>query len=452
MQQGNRDTICALSSGRERAGVAVVRLSGPNAMALGWSRFRSRRPRTVPPPREMILGVVLDNQGRELDDALLVYFPANSSYTGEPVVEFHLHGSPVIVEAVLESLMATGARAALPGEFTRRAFLAGRFDLTQAEAVADLIAARSLTAARAAHRRLTGALSGRIAALRDTLAEARALAEAAVDFPGEDIGHVEPTELLALIRRTREGVAELLAGHQRARTLAQGMVVALTGRPNAGKSSLLNLLAGARRALVHESPGTTRDLIEVEVEFAGAPVRLVDTAGLREAEHEVERQGVDLARRAIAEADLTIYLFDGAAGVTPEDRRLLAELDAADRLAVWNKTDLRPPDAAFAEFGDLAVSATRGDGLDALRERIAQMAGLDGGAGEALLATVRHAQAAAEAAQCLERAELLATNDLRWELVAEELRDAAAALGQIIGETTVDQVLEAIFSRFCVGK
>jgi len=421
-------------------------------MSLGWSRFRSRRPKTVPSPREMILGVVLDDRGEELDDALLVYFPSGSSYTGEPVVELHLHGSPIIVEAVLESLIAAGARAARPGEFTRRAFQAGRLDLSQAEAVAELIAARSLAGARAAHRRLTGALSERIAGLRDTLAQARALVEAAVDFPGEDIGRIEPAELLALIRRARQGVAELLAGHQRARTLAQGAVVALTGRPNAGKSSLLNLLAGARRALVHESPGTTRDLIEAEIELAGAPLRLIDTAGLRETEHEVERQGVDLARRVAAEADLTIYLLDGAAGVTPEDRRLLAELDAADRLVIWNKTDLRPPDTAFAEFGDLAVSATRGDGLEALRERIAQIAGLNGGAGEALLATVRHAQATAQAARNLEEAERLVTGDARWELAAEELREAAATLGEIVGEATVDHILDVIFSRFCVGK
>jgi tRNA modification GTPase len=432
--------------------VAVVRVAGEDALAVAWRRFRPRRPLDAPPPRKMILGDALDADGRALDEALFVYFPAASSYVGEPTVEFQMHGSPALVDALLTALADAGARPALPGEFTRRAFLNGRLDLAQAEAVADLIEAKSLAAARAAHRRLTGALSEKVGALRELLAQAMALFEAEIDFPDEDIGAVDRRETVALLDEALRGVEALLAGSQRARRLAEGAIVAIAGRPNAGKSSLFNRLAGARRAIVHETAGTTRDAIEAEIELDGAPVRLVDTAGLRDAEHEVERQGVERAREAIAGADWILYLIDGAAGVTAADRRSLDEIDGARAIAVWNKLDLRAPDAAFAELQGVAVSAKDGTGVEALRQRLAAALGLDRGADEALLAAVRHRRLAEKAHACLTEARRLAVADAGAELAAVELRDAAEALGEIIGETTAEQVLDAIFARFCVGK
>ncbi|NLH47946.1 MAG: tRNA uridine-5-carboxymethylaminomethyl(34) synthesis GTPase MnmE [Myxococcales bacterium] len=452
MLPDRRDTIAALATARGRAGVAIVRLSGPDALAIGRKFFRPHTPAHTPPPRQMVLGTVLDGEKQPLDEALFVYFPAKSSYTAEPVVEFHLHGSPVVVETLLAALTAHGGRIAEPGEYTRRAFLGGRLDLSQAEAVAELIEARSLAAARAARRRLTGALSERVGRIRDRLTEALALAEAEIDFPDEDIGPLDRREMLAAIAAADAGVAALLAGHQRARTLAQGAVVALAGRPNAGKSSLFNRLAGARRALVHETAGTTRDPIEAEVVIEGLPLRLVDTAGLRQTEHDVERAGVAWARETIAAADLAIYLIDGAVGVTADDRQWLAEFAAVPRLVVWNKLDLAAPDASFAGLGDLAVSAKEGTNGEELRRRLVQLLGADGADNEALLAAVRHRNLAEKARLNLAAARDLATAGDKSELAALELREAAAALGEIIGETTPDQVLDTIFARFCVGK
>ena len=451
MLPSNRDTICALATARGRAGIAVVRLSGPDALAIGWSRFAPHRSMDEPPPRQMVLGRVLDATGETLDEALCVYFPAGGSYTGEPVVEWQLHGNPAIVEAALESLLAGGARLAEPGEFTRRAYLAGRMDLSQAEAVADLIEARSLAAARAAQRRLSGALSAKVTELRNVLIEAMALAEAEIDFPEEDIGEVDQARLRALVEQAQAGVAELLAGHQRARALAEGAQVAIAGRPNAGKSSLLNRLAGTRRALVHPEAGTTRDRVEVEVVIDGIPVRLIDTAGLRRHAGDVEQQGIELARQAVAEADHVIYLIDGGVGVTEADRELIAELPER-RLIVWNKVDLRAPSTDFADLGDVTVSATEGTGIDTLRERLVVDLGVSEDASETLLATIRHKNLTEIASDRLQTASAATQNGVGIELVVTDLRDAATALGEILGETTADDVLDALFSRFCVGK
>lgn len=446
------DTITALSSARGRAGVAVMRISGPDALTVGWRRFTPRKAMKDPPPRFMILGEMLDREGKKVDEVLFVYFPAGGSFTGEPVVEFHLHGGPVVVEAALESLIEAGARPAEAGEFTRRAFLNGRLDLSQAEAVIDLIDAKSLVAARVARRRLAGALSDKVDGLRVHLAQAMALLETQIDFPEQDLGRVEPAEINGLLAETQAGLAALLAGHNRARVLAQGAVVAIAGRPNAGKSSLLNRLAGTRRALVHERAGTTRDVIEIEITPAGIPVRLFDTAGLHEADDEVERAGVDLALETIATADLVIYLVDGKVGTTPADRENVQSLSPDRRIVAWNKCDLCPPDEAFAEMANLAISATEGTGLDALTDLLVDMLGAAPGNGEALMASIRQHDLARRAQERLRAAEGIVSLGRDHELAAEELRDAARYLGSIVGETTAEDILSEIFSRFCVGK
>ncbi len=444
------DTIAALASARGRAGIAVVRLSGPDALAIGRRCFVPRTPGEAQ-PRRMILGRALDAEGHALDEALFVYFPPGASYTGEPVVELHLHGGPVIVAAALEALLAAGARAAEPGEFTRRAFLSGRLDLAQAEAVGEMIAARSIAAVRAAHRRLAGALSEKVETMRDTLAEAMGLVEAEIDFPDEDIGRVPPREVTDLLDEVLAAADALLAGHARARALAEGAVVAIAGRPNAGKSSLLNRLAGARRALVHEQPGTTRDLIEADVVLAGVPVRLVDTAGLRAARDEVERQGLELARQTIAGADLVVYLLDGANGVTDDDCTYLAAL-AGPHLAVWNKCDLAMPDGAAEALAAWPVSAKRGDGIEELVAELARRVAGDESVGEALLAATRQHELVSRARAHLAAGRAIAATGRDHELAAEELRQAANALAELVGQTTADDVLNTIFARFCVGK
>ena len=318
--------------------------------------------------------------------------------------------------------------------------------------MADLIAAKSEVAVRVAHRRLTGALSEQVGAMQRELTAAMALLEADIDFPDQDLGGVDPAEVVGTIDRCLAGAASLLAGHDRARMLAQGAVVALAGRPNAGKSSLLNRLAGTRRALVHHEAGTTRDLIEADVDVNGVPVKLIDTAGLRDAAHEVEQQGIDLAMETIASADLTIYLVDGTVGFTDEDKRHVAALPDDHCLLVWNKVDLAEPGDDFDEDKGLLLSATEGRGVDELRERIVQRLGAEATDGEALLATVRQRHLVERAQQRLQAARGIAESGRDHELAALELRDAADALGAIIGETTTEDVLDAIFSRFCVGK
>ncbi len=421
----NSDTIFAPATAQGRAAIAVLRLSGPATRAM------LRRLCKVPPPREARLRTLRAASGEALDRAIVLWLPGPRSYTGEDCAELHLHAGPAVLAAVAAALAQAGARPAEPGEFTRRAFLAGRLDLTEAEAVADLAAAETEAQRRQALRQLEGGLALRLAAWSQRLTEILAHAESLIDFPDEDAA-----QLLAAIGDGRAALAaELRAAIEDAagERLRDGLTVAVAGPPNAGKSTLFNALAGREAAIVAATPGTTRDVIETRVVLGGVPVTLLDTAGLRDSADPVEQEGIARARARAAEADLVLNLHPAGSAPLP--------IAARRALSVATKTDLHASDA------ELAVSAMTGAGLAALRQRLeAEAVALTRAAGPPPLTTARHRAALAEAARHLETEVELA------ELVAEELRAARAALGRVSGQTGVESVLDAIFSRFCIGK
>ncbi len=382
-------------------------------------------------------------QGETIDQGLALYFPAPHSYTGEAVLELQGHGGPVVMQALLSACVDAGARIAEPGEFTRRAFLEGKLDLAQAEAVADLIDAASREAARSALRSLSGEFSAAIGALQARLVELRAVTEAMLDFPEEEVDALHREDAAARLAQARQSLGEVLAKSRRGSLLRGGIHVVLAGRPNVGKSSLLNRLAGEERAIVTPIPGTTRDALREPILIEGVPVVVVDTAGLRESRDEIERLGMQRTRQELDRADLVIAVFEANRG-----RDALQDLPAAPaRIDVYNKIDLAP---GFAPPADaLGVSAKTGAGLEALRQRILEVAGWSTGGEPVFLARERHLRALDRASAHLAAA---AGETARWEFFAEELRLAHAALGSITGEFSADDLLGEIFQRFCIGK
>jgi tRNA modification GTPase len=398
------------------------------------------------------LATFRDAKGTPIDQGIALYFPAPGSYTGEHVLELQGHGGPVVLRSLLSACVDAGARLAEPGEFTRRAFLNGRLDLAQAEGVADLIEAATDVAARAALRSLSGEFSAAVDALVSQLTDLRALTEAGLDFPEEDIDPVHRDDLQRRLAAVREALAGVFARSRKGSLLLTGINVVLAGRPNVGKSSLLNRLAGDDRAIVTPVPGTTRDTLREAISIEGVPLNIIDTAGLRDAADEVERLGIERTWRELDRADVVLMLFDASTGVTAEDRALLARLpQAAHRIHVFNKIDLAglPPEVRAADPQEILVSAKADTGIDLLRTALLQAAGWDC-AGESLfIARARHLRALLLAG---ERLEVAATQHARLELFAEELRLAQEALVGITGEFSADDLLGEIFSRFCIGK
>lgn len=442
-----RDTIAAVATPPGHGGIGIVRVSGPLAADVA-ERVLGK----VPAPRRAVRCTVRDRAGELVDDGLALYFPAPGSYTGEPVLEFQGHGGPVVMQAVLAACLDAGARLATPGEFTQRAFLNGKLDLAQAEAVADLIDAASREAARSALRSLQGDFSAAIDALLRELTELRALTEAMLDFPEEDVDAVHRDAALERLQRAEASLNEVLARSRQGSLLRGGVNVVLAGRPNVGKSSLLNRLAGEERALVTTVPGTTRDALREAVQIEGVPFNIVDTAGLREAQDEVERLGVERSWHELGRADIVVAVFEADRGLGEDDRALLAALPGAGRrLHVFNKCDLLES-AAAGRRGDeppeVWVSAKSGAGLDELRTALLEAAGWSGNGESVFLARERHLRALLEARDHL----ATARGEPRWELFAEELRLAQRALGEIGGEFTADDLLGEIFTRFCIGK
>lgn len=439
------DLIYALATPMGGA-IAVVRLSGAGADALLHAIFTGRGG-----PREMVYGRVVDEAGETLDQAMAAFFPAPRSYTGEDMAELYLHGGQASVRRVL-ALLGRHARSARPGEFTERAFLAGKLDLAQAEAVMDLINAGAERGAKSALSQLEGGLSRRIAAVEGQLLDALSGLEAAIDYPEEleeDVTSTLPHTLAAAEADLRALIGAGLSG----RVLREGARVALVGRPNAGKSSLLNALSGVERAIVTQYAGTTRDVLEETVSMEGVPVTLFDTAGIRAAEDPVERIGVARARSAAERADLLLICFDLGAPLSEEDFALLAETAARPRIAVCNKSDLPAlwkPDA-LADFGlpVMTVSAQTGEGLAALRQAIAASVAPE--AESALVTNARHIEALQRAAASMAQAREMAAG-AELELVATDLREALNALGEITGRTAAADLIERIFAKFCVGK
>jgi len=439
------DTIYALASGAGRAGVAVWRLSGEGSGAA----LQALTGRPLPPPRRATRAVLRDAAGETIDDGLALWFPAPRSFTGEAVVELQLHGGRAVARALAAALAGLGLRPAEPGEFSRRAFLAGKIDLTQAEAIADLVEAETAAQRRQALRQMEGGLVRQIEAWRARLVAIAARLEAVIDFAEEEL----PEDLLERIEADAAALTADLAAHLadggRGEAVRDGIEITLVGAPNAGKSSLLNRLAGREAAIVSAEAGTTRDVIEVHLDLGGWPAILADTAGLREAEAAIEAEGVRRALRRAERADLKLAVFD-ASQAPALDAATLAMVDDAT-LVVLNKSDLvtGPLPERVAGRPTVAVSARQGDGIEALLDRLAQdlERRLAGGAAP-LLTRARHRAAAEAARQAL--AGWSARGDLG--LAAEAVRAAAAALGRITGRVETEELLDAIFSEFCLGK
>jgi len=434
----SRDTIAAIATPAGRGGIGVVRISGPAVPAIS-----SRLLGSLPAPRHASFARFRNARGEPIDEGLALYFPPPHSYTGEAVLELQGHGGPVVMQAVLRACLDAGARLAEPGEFTRRAFLEGRLDLAQAEAVADLIDASSEQAARAALRSLSGEFSSAIQSLASQLVELRALTEAMLDFPEEEVDALHRADAAARLAQVKRQLDHVLAKSREGSLLRSGIHVVLAGRPNVGKSSLLNRLAGEDRAIVTPIAGTTRDALREPIQIQGVPLTLVDTAGLREASDTIEQLGMERTQSELARADLVLLVEEAGKPAPPP----VGLAPGAQRTVVYNKLDLAPQFKPPA--GAVAVSAKTGQGLEDLRAAILAAAGWSSTGESVFLARERHLRALESAREHLDaaRGELA-----RWEFFAEELRLAHAALGAITGEFTADDLLGQIFSRFCIGK
>ncbi len=454
------DTIAAIATGAGEGGIGIVRLSGAGALAVAERVFRPRRGLPLGRRRShtVTYGWVQTPAGERVDEALALVMRAPHSYTGEDVVELQCHGGQLAVRRVLEQTLQAGARLAEPGEFTRRAFLNGRLDLSQAEAVVDLIRAKTDRAMAAAVAHLGGSLREAVSAVRSRLLEMMAHVEADIDFPELELEVQTREEIAAGCDEALAAVERLLGGARAGRILREGLRVVLAGRPNVGKSSLLNRLVRENRAIVTAVPGTTRDVIAEWVELGGVPVQLSDTAGIRDTDDPVEQIGVERTREALRQAHLVLVVVDCAAGLLPEDREWIRELPAtASRIGVANKIDLNPAfplselTEALGGAPVVAVSAERCTGISELEAEIARHAGaLD--AGEELLVNARQAEAIGRAAAHLREAREALAQGVGVELVGIDLRAAWMALGEVTGETADDDLLDQIFSRFCIGK
>lgn len=454
-----RDTICALSTPPGHSGIAVVRLSGERSLELAQRVFVPRR-RPGFEPRRAELGRVLDAGGAAIDEALALYFPAPHSYTGEEMVEFSLHGSPVIAAALLEALCLEGARPAGPGEFTLRAFTSGKMDLAGAEAVADLIGAQTLLQAQTALRQRSGELGRELRPVREALIDIIVQLETAVEFVEEDVPAVSRRALALRLDEALGRLRRMVDSYRRGRIVREGFTLAVVGRPNVGKSSLFNALLGRERSIVARLPGTTRDLVSESTSIGGIPVHLQDTAGIRQSEDPVERLGVDRSYAAIADADALLLVADRARARSEEDEGVRERLAGLEGAVVLNKSDLAGAwgtDEAtrFARgWPVFEVSAARGDGIAGLRAWLLElMLGSGGVPTEGVLVTRwRQRRHLEEAAGRLAAAAAALEGGMSEEFALYDLRRGLESLGALTGEVHTEDLLTEIFSRFCIGK
>ena len=442
--QPARDTIAAIATPPGTGGVSIIRISGSEALAIA-----ARVSGTTPAPRRATLAHIRDARGDTLDQALLLYYPAPHSYTGEDTLEIQGHGGIAVTQAVLAAVLDAGARLAEPGEYTRRAYLNNKIDLAQAEAIADLINARSQAAVKAANRSLQGDFSRQIETLAADLLALRIYIEAALDFPEEEIDFLREGDIAARLQGWGECLRTLLAQSTQGRLMNDGINLVIAGKPNAGKSSLLNALVGEERAIVTAQAGTTRDIVRETILIHGMPVNILDTAGLREAEDLVEQEGIRRTRHALSQADLILLLRDGSALDGATDDELPANIP---QLLAYNKAD-QTPFAVQAQHTDgLWISAKTGTGIDALRDAIAHAVGRDDREESPYIARERHLRALHQAERHYQHALAQLHSTQNGELIAEDLRLAHEALGSITGAVSSDDLLGHIFSAFCIGK
>lgn len=452
------DTIVAIATPPGRGGIGVVRLSGPNAQSIAGallSRRAGLKARTA--TLATLTRAAGDDDAEQIDQVLATFFPGPASYTGDDVVELSAHGSPVVLEAIVEAAMRSGARLAEPGEFTFRGFLNGRIDLVQAEAVADLVDSVTPLQARLAYDQLEGTLSTEIRAIDTTLFDLIASLEASLDFPEEGYHFVDRQKTVTAIADISARISGLLAGGRRGRVIREGRQVVIIGSPNTGKSSIFNGLVGAGRAIVTAVAGTTRDLVTETIDVRGVPVRLVDTAGIRETGDAVEVEGVLRARSALAVADLSLLVFDRSRPFDSSDVQLLTETSSCRRLLVVNKVDLPLVWASdpFTAVSSRVVeaSATTEGGLEALREALTvELAAEEPRRDSPAITNTRHLDLLERARSELERAGQAVSREVSEEFVLADLQQARAILEEITGQRTTEDLLQHIFSRFCIGK
>ena len=453
------DTIAAIATGGVRSAIGILRISGPRARQAAEAVFfpADGKPLTAHPSHTLVYGTLRDTDGTALDHCLGTYSVGPDSYTGEDTAELQCHGSPTVLAAGLESLFAAGARQALAGEFTRRAFLNGRLDLTQAEAVVDLIDAETVAAAKNAAGQLSGAISGRINGIYDGLVDLMAHFHAVLDYPDEDIPPFEAAEIARSVEEAARSLAELSATYSRGRQLTQGVPCAIVGRPNAGKSSLLNAILGYDRAIVTDIPGTTRDTVEERAVLGGVLLRLIDTAGLRDTGDVVEQMGVRRSLDALERAELALVVLDGSEPLDENDRMVLQAARAVgDTIVLVNKSDL-PPAADLsglkaAGLTTLSISARDGTGLGELEGEIARRFPAGGERQGELLTNARQAEAAGRAAQALRCVREGLEAGMPPDMVLSDVEAALSALGELSGRRVTEDVTSRIFARFCVGK
>jgi tRNA modification GTPase len=439
------DTIAAIATAQGRGGVGVVRVSGSAVPRIAIQLLGD-----LPIPRFAKYGNFLDKSGQVIDQGIALYFVAPYSYTGENVLELQGHGGMAVLQLLLQRCIELGARLAEPGEFTRRAYLNNKLDLAQAESVADLIEATTTEAARSAMRSLQGEFSAEIHGLVEELISLRMLVEAMLDFPEEDIEIVDSTRRDAQLEQIQFKLCNTLQSAKQGSLLREGAHIVLVGRPNVGKSSLLNKLSGQDVALVSDVPGTTRDVIRQAIQIHGVPLHIIDTAGLRESQDEVESMGIARTHQTVQRADLILLLREANQNTTTQDEDILVLLPAEiPRLQVFNKADLLVGESDVLPTNSIYVSAKTGAGLEALRDKLLELVGWRNQEGGAFMARARHLLALN-----LAQGHLVLANTVRHnpELFAEELRLAQRALSSITGEFTADDLLGEIFSRFCIGK
>ncbi|HVP41901.1 MAG TPA: tRNA uridine-5-carboxymethylaminomethyl(34) synthesis GTPase MnmE [Terriglobales bacterium] len=445
------DTIVAISTPPGRGGIGVVRLSGPEARSIAQPLLKLQQDLA---PNRALFGELLDpSTGERIDEVVVTYFQKPHSYTTDDVVEISAHGSPVVLRHLVELCLARGARLAEPGEFTLRAFLNGRLDLAQAEAVRDLIESQTLYQAKVAAQQLEGALSRRLQPLKQELVNLIAVMEAGIDFAEDDVAVLPWEEIERRIAAVRAPLEKLAESFAYGKVVHEGLTLAIVGRPNVGKSSLFNRLVERERAIVTASPGTTRDLVSETVSLGGIPVRLVDTAGIRPSRDEAESIGIQKTFEAAADADLVLVVLDASRPLTDEDDALIARFQDRAAVVIENKSDLPATGDRRLATSVLRTSALTGDGIDHLRRQILARVSSDGAARESgFLTSARHQQLVRDSIAALDAAARSTRDRVPHEMVLLDLYSALRAIDTITGQTTADDILNLIFSSFCIGK